>query len=244
MRRRDEANLCHFDSDPALDRIRKSLYDRALLDIRCAVDSGQDRLARLAFVGMAAWLDTAARLAGPRTNESGAEAIRRFVSAYMPEWRGRDRLLDRAFRCALLHEYGAGGVRADPRAARRARAHRPPVGLRRHRPGVARGRARGGVVAVLRRLPHRPGAAPRGRSPQPRPPDGEPRPVRPPRPGAQRPDGADDQDLRGNAPGEHRRLAPAGDPDGCRRPVARRHGSAQHHRLSVVGLWMPVRRSA
>ncbi len=28
----------------------------------------------------------------------------------MPEWRGRDRLLNRAFRCALLHEYGAGGV--------------------------------------------------------------------------------------------------------------------------------------
>ena len=96
--------------DPGLDRIRKSLYDRALLDIRCAVDSGQDRLARLAFVGMAAWLDTVARLAAPRTSEHGADAIRRFVSAYMPEWRGRDRLLYRAFRCALLHEYGTGGV--------------------------------------------------------------------------------------------------------------------------------------
>ena len=96
--------------DPGLDHIRKSLYDRALLDIRCAVDSGQERLARLAFVGMAAWLDTVARLAAPRTNESGADAIRRFVSAYMPEWRGRDRVLYRAFRCALLHEYGTGGV--------------------------------------------------------------------------------------------------------------------------------------
>ena len=96
--------------DPGLDRIRKCLYDQALLDIRCAVDSGQDRLARLALVGMAAWLDTVARLAGPRANEQGADAIRRFVSAYMPEGRGRDRLLYRAFRCALLHEYGPGGV--------------------------------------------------------------------------------------------------------------------------------------
>ena len=74
------------------------------------MDSGQDRLARLAFVGMAAWLDTVARLAAPRTNESGADAIRRFVSAYMPEWRGgtASSTAPSAARCCT--STGPGGV--------------------------------------------------------------------------------------------------------------------------------------
>jgi hypothetical protein len=91
-----------------LDHLRRSLVDHALGQIRRAARSDED-LGTLAFVGLAASLDTVARLWAP-SGMNGKDAWMHFVGRYMPQRREHHAILYEGWRCRLLHEYGTGRV--------------------------------------------------------------------------------------------------------------------------------------
>jgi hypothetical protein len=93
-----------------LERLRGSLYDWAFADIRRAAESELD-LARLAFVGLASWIDTLSLIFTGGKGQ-GPEAWGRFFSRYVPRYRDPPdaKLLSHGFRNALLHEYGTRQV--------------------------------------------------------------------------------------------------------------------------------------
>lgn len=87
--------------DP-LDRLHRSLYEWAFADIKRASDT----LPRLAFVGLAAWIDTLAYLVAGR--KDGITRWTAFLRSYLPDYlanNGAERLYV-GLRCRLLHEYG------------------------------------------------------------------------------------------------------------------------------------------
>lgn len=94
-----------------LDRVRASLGDWALADIKRAASPEVD-LPRLAFIGLAALLDQLSLLYASRSKQGkkarGLNAWIQFVPRYLPAWSTRDdvQLLHDGLRNALLHEYG------------------------------------------------------------------------------------------------------------------------------------------
>jgi hypothetical protein len=97
-----------------LDRIRKSLGDWALADIKRAASQEVD-LPRLAFIGLAAWLDTVSYLYAPKPKDKrrkkGLNAWLEFLPRYTRYKSDEEvKLLCDGLRNALLHEYGTRGV--------------------------------------------------------------------------------------------------------------------------------------
>jgi hypothetical protein len=94
-----------------LDRMRESLGGWALADIKAA----SAEFPRLAFIGLAAWLDTISYLYAPqpknKRRKKGLNAWLEFLlryTRYKSEEEGK--LLCDGLRNALLHEYGTRGV--------------------------------------------------------------------------------------------------------------------------------------
>lgn len=91
-----------------LEHLRRSLYEWALGDIKKAA-SPEVNLPVLAFVGLAAWIDTLT-LVFTGGKGQGKLAWTQFIDRYVPEYKGHaDDLLD-GFRNTLLHEYGTSAV--------------------------------------------------------------------------------------------------------------------------------------
>lgn len=103
------------DEREGIERIKASLYEWAFEDVKRAA-SPQVALPRLAFIGLASWIDTVSRLYG---GNSGEPAWKKFIRAYLPEEFHDDknvRLLYDGFRCAMSHEYGTRRVAPTARA--------------------------------------------------------------------------------------------------------------------------------
>lgn len=101
-------SLSHRDEE-RLAKLQASMYDWHLSDIKAAAESG---LPRLAFLGIAAWLDTIARINVGR-KQSGRNAWRKFIQTYMPPAMRAEEDVKRLYdglRNALSHEYGTRGV--------------------------------------------------------------------------------------------------------------------------------------
>jgi len=95
----------------ALVRLRASLYDWHFCDIKKAASAEVD-LPRLAFIGLASWIDTVARLYSGRQGH-GFSAWRAFIRAYLPERMHDEREVRRLYdglRNAISHEYGTRDV--------------------------------------------------------------------------------------------------------------------------------------
>lgn len=103
------------DETRTLKLIQDSLGEWCLGDIKTAATADVD-LPRLAFVGLAAWIDTVSILySGGKKQADGMQAWTAFIadSGYLPN-RMRSkrevRRLNDGLRNALLHEYGTRGV--------------------------------------------------------------------------------------------------------------------------------------
>lgn len=91
-----------------IDRLYRSLHDWALNDVRRAA-SPEVALPRLAFVGLAAWLDTVSLLyTGGKHKGQGAWTA--FFKRYLPQYEAEAATLSDGLRNKLLHEYGTRGV--------------------------------------------------------------------------------------------------------------------------------------
>jgi hypothetical protein len=95
----------------ALQRLRASLYDWHFSDLKRAASPEVD-LPRLAFIGLASWIDTVARLYMGKRGDAFS-AWRAFIRAYLPERMHDEREVRRLYdglRNALSHEYGTRNV--------------------------------------------------------------------------------------------------------------------------------------
>jgi hypothetical protein len=94
-----------------LDRLRASLYDWHFCDLKKAASAEVD-LPRLAFIGLASWIDTVARLYTGRRLD-GFSAWRAFIRAYLPARMHDEHEVRRLYdglRNAISHEYGTRNV--------------------------------------------------------------------------------------------------------------------------------------
>lgn len=92
-----------------LSRIRASLYDWYFCDIKKAATVG---LPRLAFVGLACWIDAVARLAAGKKG-NGQSAWRAFIQSYLPTSMHAEAdvvRLRNGLRDAMSHEYGTRNI--------------------------------------------------------------------------------------------------------------------------------------
>lgn len=95
----------------ALERLRASLYEWHFCDLKKAATAEVD-LPRLAFIGLASWIDTIARLYTGRRGD-GFSAWRAFIREYLPERMHDEHEIRRLYdglRNALSHEYGTRDV--------------------------------------------------------------------------------------------------------------------------------------
>jgi hypothetical protein len=95
----------------ALKRLQASLYDWHFCDIKKAASPEVD-LPRLAFLGLASWIDTVARLYSGKQGD-GFSAWRALIRAYLPERMHDEREIRRLYhglRNTISHEYGTRDV--------------------------------------------------------------------------------------------------------------------------------------
>lgn len=115
------ATVIRVDSSErqGLQRFRESLYDWHFSDLKKAA-SPEVGLPRLAFIGLASWIDAVARLYAGRKGD-GFSAWRAFIREYLPKRMHDERDVRRLYdglRNAMSHEYGTRDVlltNADPR---------------------------------------------------------------------------------------------------------------------------------
>jgi hypothetical protein len=95
----------------AMERLRASLYDWYFCDLKKAASPEVD-LPRLAFVGLASWIDAVARLYGGKKGD-GFSAWRAFIHKYLPDYMHPEHEVRRLYdglRSAMSHEYGTRKV--------------------------------------------------------------------------------------------------------------------------------------
>jgi hypothetical protein len=94
------------DERRQLDDLYHSLYTWAFMDLRRAREAG---LPRLAFIGLAVWIDTVSKLYTSGKHR-GQNAWGEFIRRYVPKYMNDVRTLCHGLRDLIVHEYGTEGV--------------------------------------------------------------------------------------------------------------------------------------